>query len=110
MKFDESAKLLAVTFESERMQGLYISENNHIDNFQQNQQKAHLKPMLQAKLWEKVVVSYPLMFYTGVTPDCRQIVVANLADTKQPQRIVTLPNDHQLQNMGNSHTHDRIYF
>ena len=66
--------------------------------------------MLQAKLWQKVVVSYPLMFYTGVTPDCRQIVVANLADTKQPQRILTLPNDQQLQNMGNSNTHDRIYF
>ena len=50
------------------------------------------------------------MFYTGLTPDCRQIVVANLADTKQPQRIVTLPRDQQLQNMGNSHTHDRLYF
>ena len=97
MKFDDNFKVLAVTLESERMQGLFISKNNEINNyFLQNRGKAHLKPMQQAKLWEKVVVSYPLMFYTGLTPDCRQIVVANLADTKQPQRIVTLLNDHQL--------------
>lgn len=66
--------------------------------------------MLQDKLYEKVVLSYPLMFYTGLTPDCRQIVIANLADTKQPQKIVTLPDGWILQNMVRSQADDRLYF
>ena len=56
------------------------------------------------------MVSYPLIFYTGLTPDCRHIVISNLADTKKPQNIVKLPNDHQLQNMVRSHTDDRLFF
>ena len=50
------------------------------------------------------------MFYTGLTPDCREIIVANLADTKQPQKIIKLPKDLQLQNLIRSHTDDRVYF
>ena len=39
------------------------------------------------------MVCYPLLFYSGLTPDCQEIVIANLADIKKPQYIIKLPND-----------------
>ena len=55
-------------------------------------------------------MSYPFLFYTGLTPECREIVVANLADTKLPQKIIQLPDGIQLLNFAKSHLDDRIYF
>ena len=58
-----------------------------------NKETVKPKPILQEKkLWKNMLVSYPFLFYTGLTPDCRQIVVANLADTKKPQKIIQLPD------------------
>lgn len=55
-------------------------------------------------------MSYPFLFYTGLSPECREIVVANLADTTQPQKIIQLPDGMQLQFLIKSNLDDRIYF
>ena len=55
-------------------------------------------------------VSYPFLYYTGLTPECREVIIVNLADTSQPQKIIKLPGGVQLLNFGRSHLDDRIYF
>ena len=57
-----------------------------------------------------MVVNYPFLYYTGLTPDCREIIVANLADSKRPQKIIRLPEGTQLQNFMRSGLDDRMYF
>ena len=56
------------------------------------------------------MVSYPYLIYTGLTPECREIIVANLADTRKVQKVIRLPDGMQLQNLSRSCRDDRIYF
>lgn len=37
-------------------------------------------------------LDYPLMVYKGFAPDNRELVVVNLADHGQPQKIINLAN------------------
>ena len=36
-------------------------------------------------------ISYPLVAYSGITPDNREIILANFADREYPQQIIHLP-------------------
>ena len=66
---------------------------SHFSHKVENIDEVKLKPLLQEKkLWKNMLVSYPFLFYTGLTPECREIVVANLAATKSPQKIIQLPD------------------
>ena len=35
-------------------------------------------------------MSYPFVAYSGITPDNRELIIANLADNESPQRIFHL--------------------
>ena len=35
-------------------------------------------------------IDYPLMLYKGYTPDNRELIMVNLADKEQPQKIINL--------------------
>ena len=44
------------------------------------------------RIAQTVSVDYPIMCYKGFTPDNRELIYVNLADAKQPQRIINLLN------------------
>lgn len=36
-------------------------------------------------------ISYPLVAYSGITPDNREVILGNLADREYPQLVIHLP-------------------
>ena len=94
---------IPIIFKGGNLMGLFINNQNknqklsYFYHKQENQEAPKMKKTVQEnKLWKKTVLSYPFLFYTGLTPDCREIVIANLADTNQPQKIIRLPDGLQL--------------
>ena len=41
-------------------------------------------------------MSYPIVAYTGVYPDNRNIIIGNLADSQYPQEVIRIPDGGQL--------------
>ena len=39
-------------------------------------------------------VSYPYIAYSGITPDNKELIIANIADKESPQRILHLMHDY----------------
>lgn len=72
---------------------IYKEEYNHISKtklqlFELNNER-DVKRCVQ--LQEQVnQIDYPLMVYKGYTPDNRELILVNLADKEQPQKIINL--------------------
>lgn len=73
------------------MVGGMINEDGALEWFEEDFIKTRIQKVVPKKLKKrKVFVRYPWLVYTGLFPDNRELVMANLADDDLPQTIIHL--------------------
>ena len=94
-------------FVDQKIVGATIDQEGKLSWFKDNSRKKDKTDIRVAPHQElEVAVRYPLVAYSGLTPDRREIIIANLADKDFPQHIIHL--SHQMICFAGCPKNDRI--